>query len=251
MGLTRVTARQRGTLRIVPNAPAAADALANLIVERARAACEARGTFAIALAGGTTPAAAYALLAQAPRCHAVDWSSTHVFFGDERCVPPDDAQSNYRMAREALLAHVPIPETHVHRMRGEDDPVAAALAYAQLLREQLGPLPVFDLVLLGLGADAHTASLFPGTSPFLNHEAFVRAVYVDSLRAHRITLTPYVINAARAVVFAVEGASKAQALARVRDGAYDPIDAPAQSIAPTTHDLTWLADEAAATLTTP
>ena len=172
-------------------------------------------------------------LAAEPYRSALPWEDVLAFFGDERCVPPEDAQSNYRMAREAFLNAVNIPERNVYRIRGEDPPEQAAASYAADLKRVLGDRPRFDLVLLGMGADGHTASLFPGTDPTADSDRLVRAVYSASVQMWRITLTPSVLNAARCVTFAVEGSAKSTALAAVRNGADDASTYPAQIIAPT------------------
>src|SRR5579872_3273538 len=157
--------RVRGDVRVLEDAAAVARALADHVAACAREAIALRGRFDVALAGGTTPRAAYALLAESPRAQAVAWGDVHVYFGDERCVPPDHDASNYRMAHDALLSRVAIAPGNVHRMCGELDPPTAAREYARMLVTHLGMPPRFDLVMLGLGVDAHTASLFPGSDP--------------------------------------------------------------------------------------
>ncbi|HTU70322.1 MAG TPA: 6-phosphogluconolactonase [Candidatus Baltobacteraceae bacterium] len=238
--------REQGHLLISDTPAQVARALAETFVGRGRGAIEERGRFAVSLAGGTTPKAAYALLAQPPYANALDWKAIEVFFGDERCVPPDHDQSNYKMANDAFIQPLHIPPERVHRMRGEDDPRRAAAAYRVELIGTLGPQPRFDLVMLGMGPDGHTASLFPGTDPLTHDEELVRAVYSQSQAQWRITLTPQVLNGARTVVFAVEGAAKAATLAAVREGPYDPTTYPAQIIAPADGELIWLVDKAAA-----
>lgn len=238
--------RNAGTLRVFDTPAEVAAALADLFVDAARAAIAARGRFTVALSGGTTPKATYALLAQAPYTSAIDWESVEVFFGDERCVPPDNEQSNYKMAYEAFIGPLHIPPEHVFRMHGEDDPAQAASAYKVQLCAELGDRPAFDLVMLGMGPDGHTASLFPGADPLAQDDRLVRAVYSKSQAQWRITLTPRVINAARTVVFAAEGAGKKETLAAVREGPYDPVKLPSQIIAPADGELIWLVDRAAA-----
>lgn len=231
----------------VYDAPAdVAKALAELFVESAREAVGQRGCFAVSLAGGTTPKAAYALLAQPAFSGVVDWARTQIFFGDERCVPPSDPQSNYRMAREAFLDAVGVPPSNVHRIEGERDPAQAAAAYRDVLLATLGPEPRFDLVMLGMGPDGHTASLFPGSDPLSDDAMLVRAVYSSSQEQWRVTLTPRVLNGARIAAFAVEGNQKAATLARVRNGEYQPTQLPSQIVAPRDGRLLWLVDKAAA-----
>jgi 6-phosphogluconolactonase len=234
------------TLRIFPGAAGVTTAVAQAFADAARTSVGQRGAFEVALSGGTTPKAAYQLLACEPFRSQIDWSKVFVYFGDERCVPPDDPASNYRMACEALLDAVPIPTENIFRMRGEADPAIAANEYASLIRTRLGESPHFDLVLLGLGDNAHTASLFPGTPPDLDDNALARAVNVASQNMWRITLTPKAINGARSVVFAVEGAAKAPALQAVLEGPRDATQWPAQVVQPLHGTLTWLVDETAA-----
>lgn len=218
------------------------------MAERAAQALAARGRWAVALAGGGTPRPIYARLAEAGYAQRIDWSGVHIFFGDERCVPPGDPRSNYRMAREALLDHVPLPPENVHRMRGEDDPALAALAYEQEIRRlfRTAALPAFDLICLGMGDNGHTASLFPGTASLREQERLVVPQYVEVMQTWRVTMTAPLINAARHVAFFVEGAGKAEMLRRVLHGPYDPDVLPAQMIQPTHGQLHWLVDAAAA-----
>jgi len=237
--------RNAGSLEIFDTPNDVAAALANRFMETGREAIAQRGAFTVSLAGGTTPKAAYALLAHAPS-DALDWGKVQIYFGDERCVPPDDDQSNYKMAREAFLDAVKIPSWNVHRIRAEEEPAKAAEWYRDALVAAFGNQPRFDLVMLGMGPDGHTASLFPGTDPMTNDAALVRAVYSESQSQWRITLTPAVLNGARAVVFAVEGAGKTAMLHTVREGPYDPSAHPSQIVAPSDGTLTWLVDKAAA-----
>ena len=238
--------RNPGEIHVLRDATAVAKALADIFVEVSQTAIADRGRFSVALSGGNTPRAAYERLAESPVCDDVCWSDTYVYFGDERCVPPDDSQSNYHMAQEAFLSKVPIPPKNVHRMRGEIDPKDAAEDYAHVLVDDLGTLPRLDLVLLGMGPDGHTASLFPGNNPEADSDKLVRAVYAETQQMWRITLTPKVINAARTIVFAAEGSGKAGTLAAVREGPYDPIQYPSQIVSPTDGRLIWLVDESAA-----
>lgn len=241
-----MTGRLKGEIAVFETPADLAAAVADAFVADAREAIAQRGAFNVALAGGTTPKAAYQLLAQEPRRSRVDWQRTHVFFGDERCVPPDSPDSNYRMASEALLNHAGIPAGNVHRMRGEDDPLQAAADYAALLVELLGDAPRFDLIMLGMGTDGHTASLFPGTDPHTDDEQLVRAPYVEKLSAQRITFTPAVLNGARHLLVATEGLAKAPALYAVLEGPYEPQVHPIQVLAPRDGRLSWYVDKAAA-----
>lgn len=228
---------------------------AERFVSVAAQAINESGRFVVALAGGSTPRRLYELLATSAYAPRVEWSRAHLFWGDERCVPPDDPGSNYRMAREALLSRVPLPEANVHRVRGEDAPARAAAAYERELRETLGtrhglprraPGRRLDLVLLGMGDNGHTASLFPGFTAVRERNRWVVAEYVAEVSMWRITLTPPVLNAAAHVMFLVSGAKKAAMLHRVLEGPSEPDVLPAQAIAPREGVLTWLVDAAAA-----
>jgi len=235
-------------------------AAAELWVATAVDAIGASGRFAVALSGGSTPQGLYRLLATEPYAARVDWPRVQVFWGDERCVAPDDPASNYGMARETLLARVSIPAANVHRIRGEDEPAEAARAYERDLREtfatpdgppRLVPGARFDLVLLGMGADGHTASLFPGTTALREPARWVRAVSPADGSPVRVTLTPAVLNAAAEVVFLISGRAKAAILRRVRESPYQPDLLPAQIVAPRAGHLRWLVDaDAASDLTT-
>jgi 6-phosphogluconolactonase len=229
---------------------------AELFVTLSQRAGDVEGErFTVALAGGETPRRLYALLASADYATQVPWERVHVFWGDERHVQPDDPASNYRMAYDELLSRVPIPPENVHRMRAElPDAHEAARTYEDDLRGffglQPGALPRFDLVLLGLGADGHTASLFPRTDadrpegPIGEH--LVAAPWVEKLNAYRLTLTPRVLNNADVVVFLVSGEGKAAMVHAVLEGPLHPDLLPAQLIAPTHGTLLWLVDQAAA-----
>lgn len=237
---------QTGELFVYDTPQQLAQALADAFVQDAAAAIEVRGAFYVALSGGTTPKAAYVLLAQEPRRSRIDWSRVQVFFGDERCVPPDSGESNYRMASEAFLRGVGIPQEQVHRLRGEIDPAQAAQEYRALLIGCLGSQLRFDTILLGMGDDGHTASLFPGQDPCMDAALLVRAPFVPKLNAYRLTITPLIINAARHVAIATEGAAKAPAAQAVREGPCDPLSYPIQIVAPMDGRLSWYVDRAAA-----
>lgn len=236
-----------------PGKEALAEAVARHVVVRAAGAVAAGGRFTVALAGGSTPRDAYAVLATDAFARRVEWERVHVFWGDERSVLPDDDRSNYRMAREAMLDRVPIPANQVHRIRGEDDPERAAAEYERELRAVLGsrrddaPTTAgLDLVLLGLGEDGHTASLFPGQAAVGETVRWAVAVPAPEGSVERITLTPVALNAARNVTFVVSGASKAARLQQVLEGPRAPDLLPAQAIRPLHGRLTWMVDEPAA-----
>lgn len=206
----------------------------------------------VVLSGGSTPRVLYELLADPaePFREQIAWDETHFFFGDERHVPPDHPESNYRMVDEAMFSRVPVPAANIHRIPAEN-PVAdaAANAYESDLRRFFGEaIPVFDVILLGLGEDGHTASLFPH-SPALNEtERLVVAPYVEKLNSYRITLTLPVLNNGKSVIFLVTGASKARALREVIFSNKQTNLYPAQAISPTSGAVSWLVDKAAARL---
>jgi 6-phosphogluconolactonase len=232
---------------VVADAEALAREAARRFVDLAREAAGSRERFSVALSGGSTPGRLFRLLAEKPYRAQIPWEQVYFFWGDERCVPPDDPESNYRLVEEALIAHVPIPPENVHRMSGELEAGVAAQAYEGRLQDFFcGPRPRFDLVLLGLGEDGHTASLFPG-SPLLDERerlaAPAMATYQDR-PAQRVTLTLPAINTARQVLFLVTGQAKAEVVQAVIAGPAGRY--PAQRIQPTAGQLTWLLDAAAA-----
>jgi len=241
-------------VRLHPNPSLLAVSAARHFLELAQAAIASRGRFNVALSGGSTPRPMYELLASQHIAPLLDWSNVHVFWGDERCVPPDHPDSNYHMAWETLLSHVPIPSENIHRMRGEAEPESTAIEYEQLLRKtfliDMELLTTFDLVLLGLGEDGHVASLFPGSPALGESERWV--VTVDHTQpppplAKRLTLTLPMLNAATQVTFLVAGAGKAQILKRVWAAPLNDQPAlPAQLVQPVSGNLLWLVDEAAA-----
>lgn len=242
-----MTQTDRGDLQVYESPAELAAALAQLFADCAEFAITERGGFYVALAGGTTPKATYAILAGEPFSTDINWNDVFMYFGDERCVPPDDEQSNYKMVKASLLDRIKIPEHNVHRMHGEDDPARAAAAYSTILKEDLGEFPQFDLIMLGMGPDGHTASLFPGSNPGKNDSsALVAAPYVEKFQTYRLTLTPRIINNARHVVIATEGPGKSPALAGVLKGPIDTNKYPVQIVRPTNGILTWMVDRLAA-----
>jgi 6-phosphogluconolactonase len=243
-------------IRIAKNADELAALAADLIGSAATTAVAQRGRFTLVLAGGRTPEKAYSLLLAAPAAAPVPWSKTYFFFGDERFVPHDDPRSNYAMARDALLARAPIVADHVLPMPTDlVAPADCAVAYANDLARFFGaPLsgapPAFDLVLLGLGDDGHTASLFPGAAALAEQRAWVTSSPPGVLPppVDRVTLTFPVLNAARHVVFLVSGANKAAPVRDVLGGNAAIAQRPAAGVQPKDGRLTWLLDEAAAEL---
>ncbi len=246
------------SVRVMSDAEAVQRAAAEEFTARTEAAVRARGVGFVALSGGSTPRGLHTMLADptGPFRDRVPWSRLHVFWGDERPVPPDHPDSNYRMAHDTLLRHVPIPPEQIHRIAGQDpDHTRAAERYARELREVFaahgrleGGWPSFDLVILGMGADGHTASLFPGTDAVHERTRLVVATWVAKLGSHRITLTTPVLNRSDAVMFLVTGSDKAESLAAVLGGPPQPEVYPSQAIRPTAGALLWLVDREAARL---
>ena len=231
---------------------AVAQSAAQLFSNAAKTAAAARGRARIAISGGTTPKAMFALLADPaqPFFKQVPWDKLELYWVDERCVPPTDADSNYRMTSEALLSTAPLAPERIHRMEGERDPAAAAARYESTIRNTFrlegAETPAFDLILLGMGDDGHTASLFPHTEALNNLTDIVTANHVPQKDTWRITLTWPVINQGREVAFLIEGAAKAQVLHDVLLGPYQPETFPSQIIRPAGGRLTLLLDSAAA-----
>jgi 6-phosphogluconolactonase len=226
---------------------AGAALVANAIVDALRT----RGTCRLALAGGSTPRHLYRCLAAEPYRSPVPWAALDIFWSDERSVAPSHADSNYRMACETLLHHVSVDWRHVHRVEGEIDPPTAAGRYESIIRAAFRGepgVPRFDLVLLGLGADGHTASLFPGTRAVDERDALVAANRVATLRTTRITMTLPLINAARRVLFVVAGADKAAAVRLALESTAGAATAPAARVQPREGRVDWVLDAAAASL---
>ncbi|HTQ80592.1 MAG TPA: 6-phosphogluconolactonase [Thermoanaerobaculia bacterium] len=241
------------SIEVLADKAAITRAAAAVVSARAASAVAARGAFTLALSGGSTPKDLYRLLADPnePFRARLPWDKTHFFFGDERHVPPDHADSNYRMAREAMLDSVPVPSANVHRVLAENpDAGAAAVQYEETLRAFFPPAsgepPRFDLILLGLGPEGHTASLFPGSPALHETERWVLAPWVEKFATHRITFTPPVLNRAAAVLFLVAGEDKAEAAQAVLDENGDVDLYPARVVRPLEGDLLWLLDRAAA-----
>ena len=209
-----------------------------------------RGRFTVALSGGSTPRALYSLLAAPEYKERIFWPQVHLFWGDERCVPPDHADSNYRMVRESLLSKIQISEANVHRMAGEKEPRIAAAEYEEELKDffQLAPgaFPRFDLILLGLGEDGHTASLFPGSDALEETKLLVTATYVAKLNSHRLTLALPVLNHGAVVLFLVTGASKAPVVKEILREDGRAARFPAAQVQPLDGRLVWLLTEDAA-----
>jgi 6-phosphogluconolactonase len=232
------------------------ETLARLAAERfteiATSSLRSFGRFRVALSGGSTPRRLFRLLATEPYRGAIDWSRVDVFWSDERTVPPDSPQCNFRLANDVLLGQIPIPDENIHRMRGElPDPHQAAAEYEREIRSVFGlapgVMPRFDLILLGVGSDGHTASLFPNTDALDEHERLVVANAVPQLQTARLTLTVPVLNAAHALLLLVAGEDKSQAVYQAIEGTWNPRDTPSQLLRDAEGRVEWLLDRAAAT----
>jgi 6-phosphogluconolactonase len=259
IGLSGKTFLHRGArmmsesqIRIFDSAEELARTAAEWFVTLTREALAGSDRFAVALAGGSTPKRLYQLLAEPPCREQIDWSKLEIFWSDERAVPPDHPESNYKMAWDSLLSRVPVDSSRVHRLQGEaTDADLAAIAYQQEIAEALGvsaggPPPPFDLMLLGIGEDGHTASLFPYTSAIEERNRWVVANHVAQRQMHRLTMTLPILNRARNIVFLVAGASKAGVLTEILEGPSDPQRLPSQAVQPTDGQLYWWLDRQAA-----
>lgn len=240
-----------GDFRVYKNAEELARAGAQLFVDGAAEPLSTRGRFRVALSGGSTPRRVYELLATPDFRPRVDWNRVDLFWGDERYVPADDRESNYRMTAQALLDHVPVPSANVHCVPTEiSPPSAAASAYEDEIRQVFGEstsVPEFDLIYLGLGANGHTASLFPHSPALHESSRLVVADFVTEVNTWRVSMTAPLLNRGCVVAFLIEGAQKAQVLSEVLLGPRDPERLPAQLISPQ-GKLLWMVDAAAADL---
>ena len=236
------------TLCVVPHPAALARKGAQVFLEQAQKRVNASGRFSVALAGGKTPKSFFDLLAGEFQ-ELIPWSRIHLFWGDERLVPPNHPDNNFFIAHQTLLCNLDITDEQIHPIRTDQDPEACAQDYEWHLRKffelQDQQWPVLDLVLLGMGSDGHTASLFPGSNVLNEETRLVAAPWIPKLRSYRITLTPSVINRARQVIFMVSGREKAMALKAVLQGSFQPEIYPAQIVRPILGKLSWLLDEAA------
>ena len=234
-------------IQVFKNTQELSQTAADLFVQTAQEAVEINGRFSVALTGGSSPKQLYQLLAQSPYKEQVPWSQTYVFWGDERWVPLTDERSNAKMAFETLLNHVPVPRNQIYPMWGEQSPEEFASQYEQILLNYFSSAsPQFDLILLGMGDDGHTASLFPGTAVLHEQTRLVQAYYLEPQEMFRITLTAPCINQARKIVFITYGEKKINALREVLEGEGNTEKYPAQIIQPPTGEVIWLVDEAAA-----
>lgn len=240
-------------IRKFPGLEELSRAAAVRFAELARERAHQGKVFSVALSGGSTPRTFLGILASPEFSERIPWDKVHLFQVDERCVPPDDPQSNFRMIRGALLRPVPIAAANFHRMKAEEsDRDAASAEYANEIAQVLAPAegkpPRFDLIFLGLGSDGHTASLFPGSAALAENSKWVCPNYVEKLQMYRLTLTYPVLNAAREIVFLISGSGKAETVSRVLEGPSDPENYPVQAVRPTEGTVTWYMDNAAAQL---
>jgi 6-phosphogluconolactonase len=238
------------TYYVLPNSDALARAMAEQLLEAAQAAAAARGVARIAISGGNTPKRTFEMLAGESQFSKFPWDKTDLFWVDERCVPPDDKDSNYRMTRLAMLDKVPLAANRVFRMEGELNPAEAAARYESTIRNRFrlegAELPTFDLIALGMGPDGHTASLFPHTEGLHELTRIVIPNHVLQKETWRVTLTSPVINQGRKVIFLIGGADKTEVLSQVLSNTYDPETWPSQLIQPKSGELLMLLDQAAA-----
>jgi|SRR5277367_4380859 len=250
------TSKANTEVRILPNGEAITKRAAQKFVEIAADAVNRRGTFSVALSGGSTPKALYSLLATDPALRAqVPWDKMFVFFGDERHVGPDDAQSNFRMASESMISKSPLKPNQVFRIKGEyPEAEEAAKEYEQDIRSHFqlseGQFPRFDLVFLGMGEEGHVASLFPGTKALHENRRIAVHNWVGKVLMDRITLTAPALNNAANIISLVKGAEKTNALTAILERVYEPDQLPAQLIQPVNGSLLWLVDPAAGSLLT-
>lgn len=222
-------------------------AAAEWVVDQIKKTLQSQDRFTWLLSGGSTPKQLYHLLADEPFQSKVDWSKLHIFFGDERVVPFDDTRNNGKMAWESLLAHVPIPEKQIHFINTKGDVEQSTRQYEQLLRQYFAyTSQTFDLALLGMGDDAHTLSLFPGSPLIHEKDQWVVSLYLPSQEMYRISLMPAVVNRSDKTMFLVSGSSKSTALRNVMNESHQPEKYPAQLIKPANNELHWFVDEAAA-----
>lgn len=234
-------------IKIFKDSPELTQAAAEQFVAAAQEAVAQRGKFTVALTGGSSPVELHKLLSQSPYKEQVPWEQTYVFWGDERWVPLTDEKSNAKMAFETLLNLVPVPKDYIYPMYGEGEPEEFALDYEKTLQQHFNQeAPQFDLILLGMGDDGHTASLFPGTKVLSETSRWVQAYYLKPQSMYRITLTALIINQARKILFLTFGQNKANALYEVLEGNRNPDLYPSQLIQPQKGEVLWLVDEAAA-----
>ena len=236
-------------IKVFDDQRAASEAMAEEFSSVAKKAVSERGQFTVALTGGSSPQTLYEILHTEPYQQRIPWEHTHVFWGDERAVPFADVQNNARMGFAKLLNHVPVPSDQIYRMNGDIAPEKSANEYEKILNQHFEDQePVFDLILLGMGADGHTASIFPGSKAVHEQHRLVTTGYNEDQGTHRITFTPPLIDKARHIFFAVFGDKKAETLKKVLEGSYNPEQLPAQLVKPEHGEVTWFLDKKSAKL---
>jgi len=237
------------SINIYPDTETLSQEAARYIVRVAQESITAHKRFTIALSGGSTPKKLYGLLAEEPYRSQIDWAQVDIFWSDERCVPADDAESNFLMAQQVLLSKIPVPANQIHRMPADQtDRDAASYAYTLEMQQTIGSenVPSFDLIQLGMGPEGHTASLFPHQPSLHEQQRLVMPVTVPKPPPPRLTFTPRLLNAAAHVLFLVTGAEKQDAVKAVLEGDYQPDKYPAQIVQPTKGEVTWMLDQTAA-----
>jgi len=233
-------------LKIAENIDVLSEHVAELIVSSVKNTLEQKDQFTLVLSGGSTPQKLYRLLASDKLRNKIDWNKLHIFWGDERYVPFEDENNNAGMAFEALLNHVPAPKEQIHIIRTDINPDQSAIEYEKIIKTYFpDPDKTFDMVLLGLGNDAHTLSLFPGSPLLHEKQNWVKSLYLKKQEMHRITLMPSVVNGADAILFLVSGADKAAAVNHILSEEYNPDLYPAQIIQPYNDNLYWFVDKPA------
>lgn len=236
-------------ISIYPDINTLSHEAAQFIVRLANEAIVTRGRFTIALSGGSTPKLLYSLLGDEPYHSQIDWTQVDIFWSDERCVPPNDPDSNYLLAQQVLLSKISVPADQVHRMPADQpDRDAASKAYSEEMQRTFGTngIPNFDLIQLGMGPEGHTASLFPHQASLHEQQRLVMPVNVPKPPPPRLTFTPPLLNAARYILFLVAGADKADALQAVLEGEYQPDEYPAQIVRPNNGEVIWMLDNTVA-----
>lgn len=230
-------------VRVLPEIDGVSREAANIFITSAEKYISSQGRFTVAISGGSTPIKLFSILGSGIYADKVDWSRVHFFWVDERCVPKEDKDSNFRGAWDSLLSHISIPESNIHRIKGERPPVDGALEYEKELTTFFGAdtVPAFDLIFLGMGEDGHTASLFPASDSLKETEKLAVPVYIEKLKSWRVTLTLPVLNNAHSVVFLVTGKNKEDVLKEILDKKSKKY--PAGLIKPENGSLIWLVDE--------
>lgn len=243
-----MTVTRKPGIQVLSDLEAMSHKAAELFVNTSRSCIASQGKFSVALSGGSTPKRLYSLLGSAEYSPQVDWQRVHFFWVDERCVPKEHEESNFKTAFNTLLSKIPIPDGNVHRMKGEEDPDKAAMDYEKEVRNFFGVsgLPMFDLVILGMGEDGHTASLFPGSNLLKERIRLAAPVYLERPNRNRITLTLPVLNNATQILFLVAGHSKADVVYEILGHGRKKERYPAELISPVHGSITWLIDQEAA-----